>query len=185
VLTHVPPPEVDRRPVPHARHHARTPIPILGRILTGRVDSGSVKPNQTSEGRSIAQRRRSSSRAAFRRCWPSAASSACRSTRRKPATSSPIAGLTKATVADTLCAIRAVDAAAAGAADRSADAVDDLPRQRRRRSPAREGNKVTSRVIRDRLLQEAEGNVALRDRRARRCATPSKSRAAANCSSRS
>src|SRR4029077_14438172 len=61
-------------------------------------------------------------------------------------------------------------------ADRSADAVHDLPGQRFAARPhlsmpfrvndsplaATEGDKVTSRMIRDRLLREAEGNVALR-----------------------
>ena len=48
-----------------------------------------------------------------------------------------------------------------------------------------EGDKVTSRMIRDRLLREAEGNVALRVARIRRQATRWKSPAAANCSSAS
>ena len=48
-----------------------------------------------------------------------------------------------------------------------------------------EGDKVTSRVIRDRLLREAEGNVALRITESRRTRMPSRSPAAANCSSAS
>jgi GTP-binding protein len=47
-----------------------------------------------------------------------------------------------------------------------------------------EGDKVTGRMIRDRLLREAEGNVALRVRESA-TRTPWKSPAAANCSSRS
>ena len=45
----------------------------------------------------------------------------------------------------------------------------------------REGDKVQSRVIRERLLREAEGNVALKVARNRRRRL-SKWRAAANCS---
>ena len=69
-------------------------------------------------------------------------------------------------------------------------------RSTRRRSPmtfrindgplaGREGDKVQSRVIRDRLLREAEGNVALKVDDGADEATPSKSPAAANCSSAS
>ena len=46
-----------------------------------------------------------------------------------------------------------------------------------------EGDKVTSRMIRDRLFREAEGNVALRIGESEREGRLSKSRAAANCSS--
>ena len=62
--------------------------PYLGRIITGRVFAGSVKPNQSVKvlDRSPA---RSSSRGACRRSWRSAVSSGRRSTRRKPAISSP------------------------------------------------------------------------------------------------
>ena len=49
-----------------------------------------------------------------------------------------------------------------------------------------EGDKVTSRVIRDRLYKEAEGNVALRISDSPAAPTAYvKSRAAASCSSRS
>ena len=47
-----------------------------------------------------------------------------------------------------------------------------------------EGDKVTSRVIRDRLFKEAEGNVALKVEQPP-IPTLTWSRAAANCSSRS
>ena len=67
--------------------------------------------------------------AACQKSWRSAASSVSRSKRRKPATSSPLRAWQKSTVADTFCRVRR-QRAVAGAADRSADAVDDLPRQR-------------------------------------------------------
>ncbi len=77
-----------------------------------------------------------------------------------------IAGLPKFNVADTLCAPE-VDRAAAGPADRSADAVDDLPRQRfaARRHRGRQGARAASSATA--CCKEAEGNVALRvERRA-------------------
>jgi GTP-binding protein len=52
-----------------------------------------------------------------------------------------------------------------------------------RRSPAREGDKVTSRMIRDRLMREAEGNVAIRVTEAPTRTASMGRRAAANCSS--
>ena len=104
---------------------------------------------------------RCSKPAASRRSSPSAASSASRSTRRRPATSSPSPACQKGTVADTFCD-PVGDRAAACAADRSADRHHVLHRQRFSPLAGTEGDKVTSRVIRDRLLREAEGNVALK-----------------------
>jgi GTP-binding protein len=46
----------------------------------------------------------------------------------------------------------------------------------------REGKKVTSRQIRDRLIKETEGNVAIKVKVSEEV-TPSRSPAAANCSS--
>ena len=60
------------------------------------------------------------------------------------------------------------DRAAPRPADRSADAVDALRGQRFARWPGREGTKVTSRMIRDRLLREAESNVAIKVTESRR-----------------
>ena len=67
---------------------------------------------------------------------------------------------TKATVADTLCE-PSVETAAAGPADRPADHRHDLLGQRRPLA-GQDGNKVTSRLIWERLQREAEGNVAIR-----------------------
>ena len=71
-----------------------------------------------------------------------------------------IAGLQTATVADTLCDITVEDAIPSHPIDPPTLAmtisVNDSP------LAGREGDKVQSRVIRDRLLREAEGNVALK-----------------------
>jgi len=70
-----------------------------------------------------------------------------------------IAGLTQATVADTICAPAVATALPAQPIDPPVLAmtfsVNDSP------LAGRDGDKVTSRLIRDRLLREAEGNVAL------------------------
>ena len=71
-----------------------------------------------------------------------------------------LAGLSKATVADTLADIAVTDAIIARPIDPPTIAmtfsVNDSP------LAGTEGDKVTSRVIRDRLFREAEGNVAIR-----------------------
>ena len=71
-----------------------------------------------------------------------------------------IAGLSKATVADTLCAMEVTEALPAQPIDpptiSMTVSVNDSP------LAGREGDKVQSRVIRDRLLKEAESNVAIR-----------------------
>ena len=74
-----------------------------------------------------------------------------------------IAGLSKATVADTLCAMEVTEALPAQPIDpptiSMTVSVNDSP------LAGREGDKVQSRVIRDRLLKEAESNVAIRSPR--------------------
>ncbi len=71
-----------------------------------------------------------------------------------------IAGLTKATVADTICDLQASDALPAQPIDpptlTMTFRINDGP------FAGQEGDKVQSRVIRERLFREAEGNVALR-----------------------
>jgi GTP-binding protein len=71
-----------------------------------------------------------------------------------------VAGLSKATVADTICDLSLTEALPAQPIDpptiSMTVSVNDSP------LAGREGDKVQSRVIRDRLLKEAESNVAIR-----------------------
>ena len=71
-----------------------------------------------------------------------------------------LAGLSKATVADTLCDPLVTDPILSKPVDPPTIAmtfsVNDSP------LAGTEGDKVTSRMIRDRLMREAEGNVAIR-----------------------
>ena len=132
--------------------------PYLGRILTGRITSGSVKPNQTvkalhMDGHTV-ETGRISKVLAFR------------GLERTPIEEGragdivALAGLTRATVADTIGAPGLEEAIAAQPIDPPTLAmtfrVNDSP------LAGTEGDKVQSRVIRDRLLREAEGNVALK-----------------------
>ncbi|PZO78291.1 MAG: translational GTPase TypA [Mesorhizobium amorphae] len=132
--------------------------PFLGRIITGRIASGILKPNQPvkvlgREGNTI-ETGRISKILAFR------------GLERQPIEEASagdivaIAGLSKGTVADTFCDPSVSEPLAAQPIDpptvTMSFIVNDSP------LAGTEGDKVTSRVIRDRLLREAEGNVALR-----------------------
>ena len=132
--------------------------PYLGRILTGRIWSGSVKPGQTIKALrrdgSLIETQRVTKVLAFRGLERTAIDEAF------AGDIIAIAGITESTVADTLC-----------------DPSIDTPIQAQPIDPptlammfrindgpfvGQEGEKVQSRVIRDRLLKEAERNVAIR-----------------------
>ncbi|MCY6383318.1 translational GTPase TypA [Hoeflea prorocentri] len=132
--------------------------PFLGRIITGRIHSGSIKPNQPlkvidRDGKLLEQGRVSKILA-------------FRGIERQPIDEGKagdivaIAGLTKGTVADTFCAPEVDEPLQAQPIDpptvTMSFIVNDSP------LAGTEGDKVTSRVIRERLFKEAEGNVALR-----------------------
>ncbi|SHJ02644.1 translational GTPase TypA [Aureimonas altamirensis] len=132
--------------------------PFLGRLITGRIQSGSIRPNQAvkvldREGKQL-ESGRISKILAFR------------GLDRQPVDYAEagdivaIAGLQKGTVADTFCDPSVTTALEAQPIDpptvTMSFIVNDSP------LAGTEGDKVTSRVIRDRLLKEAEGNVALK-----------------------
>ena len=157
IVRHVPAPQVEVGPL---RMLATTieANPYLGRVLTGRITAGAVKPNQqvkvlSRDGRLVEQGRISKVLA-------------FRGLERQPIEAGragdivAIAGLAAATVSDTICD-RAVEAALpAQPIDPPTLAmtfrINDGP------LAGQDGDKVQSRVIRERLLREAEGNVALR-----------------------
>ena len=100
VLKHVPPPMVEEGPF---RLLATTleADPYLGRVLTGRISSGSVKPNQTIKAMrrdgSLIETARVTKVLAFRGLERTAVDLA------EAGDIVAIAGITQATVADTLC----------------------------------------------------------------------------------
>jgi GTP-binding protein len=160
ILSHVPAPRQAGRDDQPFRMLATTleADPYLGRLLTGRVEAGTLVPNTTiralsREGREL-ERFRVSKILAFR------------GLARQPVEAAragdivALAGMQKATVADTLC-----------------DPAVDLPIPAQPIDPpvitvtfgindsplaGRDGAKVQSRVIRERLMREAESNVAIR-----------------------
>ncbi len=131
--------------------------PYLGRIITGRVHSGSIKPNQNvkvldNDG-NVVETGRVSKILAFRGIERAPIEVA------EAGDIVAIAGLTKFNVADTLCVPEVTEALHAQPIDPPTLSMTFLVND----SPlaGTEGDKVTSRVIRDRLFKEAEGNVAL------------------------
>ncbi|MBO6721587.1 MAG: translational GTPase TypA [Roseitalea sp.] len=157
VLTHVPEPSVGDGPFRMIGTILEA-NPFLGRIITGRIHSGAVKPNQTikvmdGNGKTL-ETGRVSKILAFR------------GLERQPIEEGragdivAIAGLSKGTVADTFCDPSVTEPLEAQPIDpptvTMSFIVNDSP------LAGTEGDKVTSRVIRDRLMKEAEGNVALK-----------------------
>ena len=136
--------------------------PFLGRILSGRITSGSIKPNQQikalARDGSLIEQGRASKVLAFRGLERTPIEGA------EAGDIISIAGMTKATVADTLCDTVVKDPIAAQPIDPPTISmtfrVNDSP------LAGTEGSKVTGRMIWERLLKEAEGNVALQVSRA-------------------
>ncbi|MGA0532386.1 translational GTPase TypA [Hansschlegelia sp. KR7-227] len=131
---------------------------FLGRIITGRIISGTVKPNQTvkvlSRDGAVVENGRVSKILAFRGIERTAIDIG------EAGDIVSIAGLVKASVADTFCDPSIDTPIQAQPIDPPTVSMTFLVND----SPlaGTEGDKVTSRVIRDRLLKEAEGNVALK-----------------------
>lgn len=157
VLKHVPEPKVAEGPFRMIGTILEA-NPFLGRIITGRIHSGSIKPNQSvkvlGQDGQLIESGRISKILAFRGIERTAIDEA------HAGDIVAIAGLTKGTVADTFCDPSVSEAMKAQPIDpptvTMSFIVNDSP------LAGTEGDKVTSRVIRDRLFKEAEGNVALK-----------------------
>jgi len=132
--------------------------PFLGRILTGRIESGVLTAGAaikalSRDGHEV-ERFRVSKLLAFR------------GLARQPVESAQagdivaLAGMSKATVADTLCDTSVTQPLHAQPIDPPTisvtSGINDSP------LAGKDGDKVQSRVIRDRLMREAESNVAIK-----------------------
>ncbi len=134
--------------------------PFLGRLLTGRIASGIVKINQQIKGISVdgkeVERGRVTKILKFKGLERLHVDTA------QAGDIVSIAGLSKTTVADTICAMDVTEAIEARPIDPPTLSmnfrINDGP------YAGQEGDKVQSRVIRERLTKEAEGNVALQIR---------------------
>jgi GTP-binding protein len=132
--------------------------PFLGRLLTGRVETGTLKAGQTIKAMSrdgtLIENFRCTKILGFRGLEQTAIEIA------EAGDIVSIAGMTKATVADTLADASVNDAIEAQPIDPPTITVtfgiNDSP------LAGRDGKKVQSRVIRDRLMKEAESNVAVK-----------------------
>ena len=158
IVRHVAPPKAE--PAKPFRMLATTleANPYLGRILTGRIEEGVVEPNTTlkalaADG-SVIEQTRITKVLAFRGLERVPVE------RAEAGDLVALAGFARATVADTLCAAEVSEPLAAQPIDPATlvmtFAVNDGP------LAGQEGDKVTSRMILERLTREAEGNVALK-----------------------
>ena len=132
--------------------------PYLGRILTGRIQSGTVKTNMPIKSMShdgkLIEQGRITKVLAFRGLERVGVDEA------SAGDIVALAGLVKTTVADTISDVAVTEPIIARPIDpptiAMTFAVNDSP------LAGTEGDKVTSRMIRDRLMREGEGNVAIR-----------------------
>ena len=160
VVAHVPPPTVAEGGAEAPFRMLATTLeadPYLGRILTGRVVSGVARPGVTMKALSragkIVEQARVTKVLAFRGLKRQPVEEAM------PGDIVAIAGFSKASVADTLCDLTATEPLPAQPIDPPTlsitIAANDSP------LAGREGDKVQSRVIRERLFRQAEGDVAI------------------------
>src|ERR1700675_3252198 len=157
VLRHVAPPAVEEGPF-RLLGTILEANPYLGRVVTGRINSGTIKPNQTVQvldfDGKLVEEGRVTKVLAFRGLDRTAVEEA------EAGDIIAIAGLPLATVSNTICAPE-VDTPLpaqpiAPPTLSMTFRVNDSP------LAGTEGDKVTGRMIHDRLFREAEGNVALR-----------------------
>ena len=160
VVKHVPQPaQVARRAEPFQMLATTLSAdPFIGRILTGRVEAGTLRAGETikalsRDGERIEQFRVSKV-LAYRGLVQTPIDAA------EAGDIVTLAGMSKATVADTLCDLSIDTAIAAQPIDPPTISVtfgiNDSP------LAGKEGTKVQSRVIRERLMREAEINVAIK-----------------------
>ena len=160
VIDHVPAPkQVARRGEPFQMLATTLSAdPFIGRILTGRVESGRLRAGETIKALSRTGEKleqfRVSKILAFRGLTATAIEVA------EAGDIVTLAGMTKPTVADTLCALELDIPLPAQPIDPPTISVtfgiNDSP------LAGKDGHKVQSRVIRERLMKEAEINVAIK-----------------------
>ncbi len=157
IVSHVEPPKI----IPGGFRMLGTLLeanPYLGRVVTGRIFSGAIKANAPVKVLdrlgNLVESGRVSKILAFRGIERAPVEEA------EAGDIIAIAGLEKFNVADTLCAPDVTEPLQAQPIDPPTLSMTFLVND----SPlaGTEGDKVTSRVIRDRLFKEAQGNVALK-----------------------
>ena len=157
ILRHVPPPRAEPNQPFRMLATILEADPYLGRVLTGKIHAGAVRPNTTikalsRDGRVLGQGRVTKV-LAFRGLERQGIDLG------EAGDIVAVSGLDAATVSDTLCDLTVDEPLPAQPIDPPTLAmtfsVNDSP------LAGTEGDKVTSRLLRARLLREAEGNIAL------------------------
>ncbi|WP_101066325.1 translational GTPase TypA [Roseovarius salinarum] len=160
IIDHVPAPRQLARADEDFRMLATTLTgdPFVGRLLTGRVESGRLRVGATVQALSRLGEKVEQFRVSRIQAFRGLAHQEIEEAQAGDIVS--LAGMSKATVADTICALAVEEPLAAQPIDPPTISVtfgiNDSP------LAGRDGNKVQSRVIRERLMKEAESNVAIR-----------------------
>ena len=160
IINHVPPPRQAEHIEDDFRMLATTlgSDPFVGRILTGRIESGAIKVGSTVQAISRSSQKIEQFRVSKIRAFRGLGHQDIDEGVAGDIVS--LAGMTKATVADTICALAVETPLESQPIDPPTITVtfgiNDSP------LAGREGSKVQSRVIRDRLMKEAESNVAIK-----------------------
>ena len=132
--------------------------PFVGRVLTGRVESGTLKVGATVQALSRVGQKIEQFRVTRVQAFRGLAQQDIDEAQAGDIVS--LAGMSKATVSDTICALAVDEPLEAQPIDPPTITVtfgiNDSP------LAGRDGKKVQSRVIRDRLMKEAESNVAIK-----------------------
>lgn len=160
IVNHVPAPKQISREGEDFRMLATTLSndPFVGRILTGRVESGRLKVGATLQALSRSAQKIEQFRVTRIQAFRGLAQADIDEAVAGDIVS--LGGMSKATVSDTLCTLAVDTPLEAQPIDPPTITVtfgiNDSP------LAGREGKKVQSRVIRDRLMKETESNVAIR-----------------------
>ncbi len=160
IVNHVPKPRQITRKDEDFRMLATTlgADPFVGRLLTGRVESGKLKVGATVQALSRIGQKIEQFRVTRIQAFRGLAQQDIEEAQAGDIVS--LAGMSKATVADTICALAVDEPLEAQPIDPPTITVtfgiNDSP------LAGRDGKKVQSRVIRERLMKEAESNVAIK-----------------------
>ncbi len=160
IVNHVPEPKQVHKQDDDFRMLATTlgSDPFVGRILTGRVESGTLKVGATVQALTRIGQKIEQFRVTKIQAFRGLAQQDIEEAQAGDIVS--LAGMAKATVADTICALAVEEPLEAQPIDPPTITVtfgiNDSP------LAGRDGKKVQSRVIRDRLMKEAESNVAIK-----------------------
>ncbi len=134
--------------------------PYLGRVLTGRIEAGTVRPNMTAQALDLDGNKIDQTRITKVLSFDGVARNPVEEAHAGDIVA--LAGFGDATVANTLCDLDVTESLPAEPVDPPTLAmifsINDSP------LAGQAGKKVTSRLIRARLFAEAEGNVAIRVR---------------------